>query len=193
VTRSPSLHPSRRRPALKHGRARVGKGPFVVTCRGAKRSVIAAVAMAGAGSSLSSSTVRLRAKTPLRMGKTLPDYPGRLVDGRLVFAPERWVRASAGGARVRERCTVLDWACVQPAIARDARSSRTTEPPACGASERGTRPRTVGEMQEELRALLRAAQVRPPHLLVGPTAATGATLRGAIRLKQRGWSWSNAP
>ncbi|HEX6261458.1 MAG TPA: alpha/beta hydrolase, partial [Actinomycetota bacterium] len=59
----------------------------------------------------------------------------------------------------------LTWARVQPQVARFTRVC-SYDRAGLGRSERGPRPRTVHVMVEELRALLGAAGVPPPYVLV---------------------------
>ncbi|HEX6698553.1 MAG TPA: alpha/beta fold hydrolase, partial [Solirubrobacteraceae bacterium] len=58
------------------------------------------------------------------------------------------------------------WAGVRPAVARFARVCQYDRA-GMGASPPGPRPRTSQRMVDELHALLRAAGVRPPYVLVG--------------------------
>jgi pimeloyl-ACP methyl ester carboxylesterase len=58
------------------------------------------------------------------------------------------------------------WAGVRPAVARFARVCQYDRA-GMGASPPGPRPRTSQRMVDELRALLRAAGVSPPYVLVG--------------------------
>jgi pimeloyl-ACP methyl ester carboxylesterase len=58
------------------------------------------------------------------------------------------------------------WAAVRPAVARFARVCQYDRA-GMGSSPPGPRPRTSQRMVDELRALLRAAGVKPPYVLVG--------------------------
>jgi pimeloyl-ACP methyl ester carboxylesterase len=58
------------------------------------------------------------------------------------------------------------WAAVRPAVARFARACQYDRA-GMGSSQPGPRPRTSQRMVDELRALLRAAGVKPPYVLVG--------------------------
>jgi pimeloyl-ACP methyl ester carboxylesterase len=90
---------------------------------------------------------------------------------------------SAAGARLFLDCrgagprtVVLDsglgvdstatWAVVRPAVARFARVCQYDRA-GMASSPHGPRPRTSQRMVDELRALLRAAKVAPPYVLVG--------------------------
>jgi pimeloyl-ACP methyl ester carboxylesterase len=58
------------------------------------------------------------------------------------------------------------WAAVRPAVARFARVCQYDRA-GMASSPPGPRPRTSQRMVDELRALLRAAKVAPPYVLVG--------------------------
>jgi pimeloyl-ACP methyl ester carboxylesterase len=58
------------------------------------------------------------------------------------------------------------WAGVRPAVARFARVCQYDRA-GMGSSPPGPRPRTSQRMVDELRALLHAAEVKPPYVLVG--------------------------
>jgi pimeloyl-ACP methyl ester carboxylesterase len=60
----------------------------------------------------------------------------------------------------------LSWSLVQPSIARVARAC-SYDRAGFGWSEAGPLPRTAGRIADELHALLRAASVPPPYVLVG--------------------------
>lgn len=60
----------------------------------------------------------------------------------------------------------LSWSFVQPAIARVTRAC-SYDRAGFGWSDAGPLPRTAGRIADELHALLRAAQVAPPYVLVG--------------------------
>ena len=60
----------------------------------------------------------------------------------------------------------LSWSLVQPAVARLTRAC-SYDRAGFGWSEAGPRPRTAGRIADELHALLRAAPVAPPYVLVG--------------------------
>lgn len=94
--------------------------------------------------------------------------PGRLVDvaGRRVHV----LRSGAGAPTVVLDSALagscLSWFAVQPEIARFA-DVVSYDRLGFGWSERAGKPRTVGDMTEELRAMLRAAEIEPPYVLVG--------------------------
>jgi pimeloyl-ACP methyl ester carboxylesterase len=60
----------------------------------------------------------------------------------------------------------LSWSLVQPAVARVTRAC-SYDRAGFGWSDAGPMPRTAGRIADELHALLRAADVPPPYLLVG--------------------------
>ncbi len=60
----------------------------------------------------------------------------------------------------------LSWCLVQPAVARVTRAC-AYDRAGFGWSDRGPMPRTAGRIARELQEVLRAADVRPPYVLVG--------------------------
>jgi pimeloyl-ACP methyl ester carboxylesterase len=97
-----------------------------------------------------------------------PPPPGRLVDvgtHRLHIScagsgsPAVVFDAALGGSS-------LSWALVQPAVARLTRAC-AYDRAGFSWSEAGPLPRTAGRIADELRALLGAAAVPPPYVLVG--------------------------
>jgi pimeloyl-ACP methyl ester carboxylesterase len=98
----------------------------------------------------------------------VPDPPGRLVD--------------AGGVKLHINCmgtgspavvleagfpgSSLDWSLVQPAVAQFTRVC-SYDRAGFGWSQQGQLPRSSSRIAEELRALLLAAEVPGPYLLVG--------------------------
>lgn len=69
----------------------------------------------------------------------------------------------------------ISWALVQPALAKRTRVC-AYDRAGMGFSDAATRPSTVGNIAEDLHALLRAAHVRPPYVLVGHSMS-GMTVR----------------
>jgi hypothetical protein len=59
-----------------------------------------------------------------------------------------------------------DWSLVQPEVSKFARAC-VYDRAGLGKSERGPSPRTSGQMMKELHALLAAAKVEGPYMLVG--------------------------
>jgi pimeloyl-ACP methyl ester carboxylesterase len=62
--------------------------------------------------------------------------------------------------------SALSWTLVQPEVARFSRAC-AYDRAGFGWSDAGPRPRTAGRIAEELRELLRQADVPPPYVLVG--------------------------
>jgi pimeloyl-ACP methyl ester carboxylesterase len=122
---------------------------------------LALLALAGCGGGGSDAAGRRSAPAP------------RAVHGLYRAADARLFMDCRGAGR---RTVVLDsglgvdsnatWAAVRPAVARFARVCQYDRA-GMGSSPPGPRPRTSQRMVDELRALLRAAGVAPPYVLVG--------------------------
>jgi pimeloyl-ACP methyl ester carboxylesterase len=116
------------------------------------------------------SAVAATARTPRRRRES---RPAQSVHGLYTAAGARLFLDCRGRG---PRTVVLDsglgvdasttWAGVRPAVARFARVCQYDRA-GMGASPPGPRPRTSQRMVDELRALLRAAGVSPPYVLVG--------------------------
>jgi pimeloyl-ACP methyl ester carboxylesterase len=97
----------------------------------------------------------------------------------LASAAERFVQVEGSQVHVVERGSGINvvfesgvgedtqtWSDVEPEIAKFAHTF-AYDRPGIGKSEPTARPRTVQQMVEDLRAVLVAAQVKPPYILVG--------------------------
>jgi pimeloyl-ACP methyl ester carboxylesterase len=71
--------------------------------------------------------------------------------------------------------STISWAMVQPALSKRTRTC-SYDRAGLGFSDAATRPGTVRNMAEDLHALLQAAHIEPPYVLVGHSAA-GMTVR----------------
>jgi pimeloyl-ACP methyl ester carboxylesterase len=71
--------------------------------------------------------------------------------------------------------STISWALVQPALSARSRTC-SYDRAGLGFSDAATRPGTVNNMAEDLHALLQAAHIKPPYILVGHSAA-GMTVR----------------
>lgn len=71
--------------------------------------------------------------------------------------------------------STISWAMVQPALSKRTRTC-SYDRAGLGFSDAATRRSTVRNMAEDLHALLRAAHIEPPYVLVGHSAA-GMTVR----------------
>lgn len=71
--------------------------------------------------------------------------------------------------------STISWALVQPALAQRTRTC-SYDRAGLGFSDAATRPGTVANMADDLHALLRAAHIAPPYVLVGHSLA-GMTVR----------------
>ena len=71
--------------------------------------------------------------------------------------------------------STISWALVQPALAKRFRTC-SYDRAGLGFSDAATRPGTVANMVEDLHALLQAAHIEPPYILVGHSLA-GMTVR----------------
>jgi pimeloyl-ACP methyl ester carboxylesterase len=71
--------------------------------------------------------------------------------------------------------STISWALVQPALSTRSRTC-SYDRAGLGFSDAATRPGTVNNMVEDLHALLQAARIKPPYVLVGHSLA-GMTVR----------------
>jgi len=88
--------------------------------------------------------------------------------------------------------STISWALVQPTLAKRTRTC-SYDRAGLGFSDAATRPGTVANMAEDLHALLRAAHVAPPYVLVGHSLA-GMTACSPIAIVTTwpAWCWSRA-
>jgi pimeloyl-ACP methyl ester carboxylesterase len=87
------------------------------------------------------------------------------IDGRRLYG---WLAGEGGPAVVLEAGlggTAQDWEKVQPEVAKFTKTF-SYDRAGLGRSDRAPIPRTCRDMVEDLRALLRAADLRPPFVLV---------------------------
>lgn len=71
--------------------------------------------------------------------------------------------------------STISWAAVQPQIARRTKAC-AYDRAGLGFSDPASRPGTVANMTQDLHALLKAAKIKPPYILVGHSLA-GMTVR----------------
>jgi pimeloyl-ACP methyl ester carboxylesterase len=118
------------------------------------------------------------------------DAPTQLVTDLAYAKPQRLVEVEHG-RRMNIYClgagsptvvmdsglgdSTISWALVQPQIAKSTKTC-TYDRAGLGFSDPAARPSTVANMAHDLHALLKAAKVKPPYILVGHSLA-GMTVR----------------